>query len=161
MEKQQLYTSPPQFYDFFTNRVLVHFRPRYDDMAIVQEFHLLLSKKMNYDQMAAKVGEKIQHDPMKLRFTSSLQGQPKSIIRRSAHNAVSDMIQASYTNGPSNVLFYELLDISIIEIETKRNVRVTWTGAHNKEEVRQRASLSPATKPLIAAPSMHRANTRS
>jgi ubiquitin carboxyl-terminal hydrolase 7 len=136
LEKQRLYLDPVAFYDFFTNRVLVQFKPRYDDMATTVEFDLLLSKKFTYDQMASRVGERLQHDPMKLRFTNSHQGNPKNVIRRAtAQGSVADMIQSSYNNAPSNVLFYELLDMSIVEIETKRNVKVTWTGAHNRDEV--------------------------
>lgn len=136
LEKQQVYVNPVQFYDFFTNRVLVQFKPLSDNMATCVEFDLLLSKKMTYDQMAGRVGEKLQYDPMKLRFTNSHQGNPKTVIRRAAaQGTVADMIQSSYTNAPSNVLFYELLEMSIVEIETKRNVKVTWTGAHNRDEV--------------------------
>ncbi|KAG0139390.1 hypothetical protein CROQUDRAFT_111631 [Cronartium quercuum f. sp. fusiforme G11] len=148
MEKTQHCVNPPQFYDFFTNRVLVQFKPRYEDMKTTTEFDLLLSKKMTYDLMAIRVGEKLGHEPLKLRFTNSHQGNPKSIIRRaSAQGTVADMIQSSYTNAPSNVLFYELLDISIVEIETKRNVKVTWTGAHNRDEG-QHSFLMPKTSSM-------------
>ncbi|EGG09841.1 uncharacterized protein MELLADRAFT_42507 [Melampsora larici-populina 98AG31] len=148
LEKQQHYVNPPQFYDFFTNRVLVQFKPRYDDMTSSAEFDLLLSKKMTYDVMASRVGEKLNHDPMKLRFTNSHQGNPKTVIRRaSAQGTVADMIQSSYTNAPSNVLFYELLEMSIAEIETKRNVKVTWTGAHNRDEG-QHSFLMPKTSSM-------------
>ena len=29
---------------------------------------------------------------------------------------------------------FEKLDVSIVELETKRSLKVTWTGIHNKEE---------------------------
>ncbi|KAI9622935.1 hypothetical protein H4Q26_014875 [Puccinia striiformis f. sp. tritici PST-130] len=104
LEEQRLYLDPVTFYDFFTNRVLVQFKPRCDDMST-----------------------SLDH-----------QGNPKNVIcRAGAQGTVADMIQSSYNNAPSNVLFCELLDMSIIEIETKRNVQVTWTGAHNREEVRE------------------------
>ncbi|KAI8455154.1 ubiquitin thiolesterase [Phakopsora pachyrhizi] len=148
LEKQRLYLDPVAFYDFFTNRLLVQFKPRYDDMSITIEFDLLLSKKLTYDLMAARVGEKLQYDPMKLRFTNSHQGNPKSVIRRAAaQGCVADMIQSSYSNAPSNLLFYELLEMSIVEIETKRNVRVTWTGAHNRDEG-QHSFLMPKTSSM-------------
>lgn len=50
LEAQSLYSSVPQFYDFLQNRILVHFKPRYEDRAAsVPEFDLMLSKKMTYD----------------------------------------------------------------------------------------------------------------
>ncbi len=40
----------------------------------------------------------------------------------------------SYTSPTTTVILYEKLDVSIIELETKRSLKVTWTGMHNKEE---------------------------
>ena len=37
-------------YDFFQNRVQVHFKPRYPD-TVLKEFDLTLSKKMTYEQV--------------------------------------------------------------------------------------------------------------
>lgn len=40
----------PQYYDFLQNRVLVNFKPRYEDpTGRVAEFELMLSKKMTYE----------------------------------------------------------------------------------------------------------------
>ncbi|PLW48129.1 hypothetical protein PCANC_06771 [Puccinia coronata f. sp. avenae] len=136
LKGRQLYLDPVAFYDFLANRVLIQFKPRYDDnMAKSVEFDLLLSKKLTYDQMATRVGERLQHDPMKLRFTNSHQGNPKNVIYRAfAPGTVADMIQLSDDKAPSKVLFYERLDMSIVEIETKCNVKVAWTGAHHREK---------------------------
>jgi ubiquitin carboxyl-terminal hydrolase 7 len=49
LEAQSLYSSTPQFYDFLQNRVLVQFRPKYDDPLNPPDFELMLSKKMTYD----------------------------------------------------------------------------------------------------------------
>lgn len=48
LENQNLYSSVPLFYDFLQNRVLVQFKPRYEDPNIV-DFDLMLSKKMTYE----------------------------------------------------------------------------------------------------------------
>jgi hypothetical protein len=32
------------------------------------------------------------------------------------------------------MILYEKLDVSIVELETKRSLKVIWTGIHNKEE---------------------------
>jgi hypothetical protein len=50
LEAQALYSNPPQFYDFLQNRVMVLFRPKFDEPDAEQpEFNLVLSKKQNYD----------------------------------------------------------------------------------------------------------------
>lgn len=118
----------------------------------------MLSKKMNYEtvrgnvvvlnaqiltdqldhtvQLANKVGERLKHEPIKLRFTSSTaQGMPKAPLKRALNQSVWDIIQPSYLAAQPSILFYERLDVSIIELETKRSLKVVWTGVHNKEEV--------------------------
>jgi hypothetical protein len=86
--------------------------------------------------MAAKVGDYLKHDPLKLRFTTcnAQTGAPKTTVRRSPSHAVAELIQPGYQQPPMNTLFYELLEISLVELETKKNVRITWMGVHNKEE---------------------------
>ncbi|GAA5919656.1 hypothetical protein JCM1841_005211 [Sporobolomyces salmonicolor] len=136
LDKQQMFTNPIQFYDFFLNRVVVTFRPKFEDPTPENEFCVTLSKKNTYDQMAVKVGERLKHDYLKLRFTQSngANGNPKTIIRRQANLAVAELIQPGYMATSSNLLYYELLDVSIIELETKKSLRITWMGPTNKEE---------------------------
>jgi ubiquitin carboxyl-terminal hydrolase 7 len=90
--------------------------------------------------MATRVGDYLRHDPLKLRFTSSNPNNlgPKSVIKKSLNQSVADITQTGYyTNHPSQiVLYYEKLDVSIVELETKKSLKITWTGQHNKEEVR-------------------------
>lgn len=138
LEAQSLYSSVPQFYDFLQNRVLVQFKPREEDpTGKAPEFDLMLSKKMVYDVMAHRVGDYLKHDPLKLRFTSSnpQTGAPKAIIKRALNQSVADITQTNYySQHPNVILYYELLDISIIELETKKSLKIVWTGRNNKEE---------------------------
>ncbi|KAF8343945.1 cysteine proteinase [Cantharellus anzutake] len=135
LESQGLYPSPVQYYDFLQNRVLVHFKPRFEDQD-KEEFNLVLSRKTNYDTMSTKVAEHLNHEPLKLRFTSSNpNGTPKSILKRSLNQMISDVMgPVNHNSSPSVVIFYERLEISIIELETKRSLKIIWTGINNKEE---------------------------
>jgi hypothetical protein len=87
--------------------------------------------------MSQKVGEYLGHDPIKLRFTTAnANGSPKSILKRSLNQTVNDIMQPNaYMNPHPTTLFYERLDVSIVELETKRSLKIIWTGLHNKEEV--------------------------
>lgn len=100
---------------------------------------LFLSGIVAHCQMAHRVGDYLKHDPLKLRFTSSngATATPKSIIKRALNQSVADITQTNYyaQHPASIVLFYEILDVSIIELETKKSLKVVWTGRHNKEEV--------------------------
>ncbi|KAI3493363.1 hypothetical protein L1887_41917 [Cichorium endivia] len=86
-ESQSLYSNPIQFYDFLQNQIKVLFKPRFEDVEYKAEFELTLSKKMTYDMMAAKAGERLKHDPFKLRFTTGNgpNGTPKTVLKRTAN----------------------------------------------------------------------------
>ncbi|CAE6431473.1 unnamed protein product [Rhizoctonia solani] len=134
LEAQGLLSTPIQFYDLLQNRVLIKFKPRFED-AGQEEFDLVLSKKMNYDTLATKVGEHLRHEPIKLRFTtSSNTGQPRQVLKRALNQTIAEILQPSYGTAPIPILFYEMLEVSIVELETKRNLKVIWTGSHNREE---------------------------
>ncbi|CAL1704393.1 unnamed protein product [Somion occarium] len=137
LENQGLYSNPSQFYDFLQNRVMIVFRPKFEEADHENpEFSLVLSKKQNYDIMSAKVGEFLRHDPIKLRFTTTHpnNGAPKSVLKRSLNPSISEIVAPSYASTQSTVILYEKLDVSIVELETKRSLKVVWTGSHNKEE---------------------------
>ncbi|PPQ74003.1 hypothetical protein CVT26_006372 [Gymnopilus dilepis] len=136
LESQGLYSNPVQFYDFLQNRVMIIFKPKFEDADSDGEFNLVLSKKQNYDIMSVKAGEYLRHDPIKLRFTTTnpTTGQPKMVLKRSLNQSISEIMQPTYTNPTTTVILYEKLDVSIVELETKRSLKVTWTGIHNKEE---------------------------
>jgi ubiquitin carboxyl-terminal hydrolase 7 len=85
--------------------------------------------------MAQKVGDRLKHDHLKLRFTTTQpNGQPKQVLKRSLNQAVSEIIQTSYLAHQTPTILYELLDVPISELETKRSLKVVWVGMHNKEE---------------------------
>ncbi|GAA6050111.1 hypothetical protein JCM3770_001378 [Rhodotorula araucariae] len=137
-DRQLAFQTPLQMYDFFTNRVLVTFRAKYvdDPDRAYDDFSITLSKKHTYDQMAHEVGKRLKHDPLKLRFTQSngANGAPKTVVRRQANSTVAELIQPGYMATNCNLLYYELLDVSIIELETKKSLRITWVGPTNKDE---------------------------
>lgn len=147
LEAQSMYSNPVQFYDFLQNQIKVLFKPRFPTASYKQEVYLTLSKKMTYDLMSAKAGELLKHDPLKIRFViaNGPNGTPKTVIKRSANQTVGEIVSVSYLQGSASLLYYELLDVSIVELETKRSIRVYWTGAHNKEEDEHRFLL-PRTK---------------
>lgn len=94
--------------------------------------------------MAHRVGDFLKQDPLKIRFTSSnpQNSQPKSIIKRALNQSVADITATNYySSHPNVIVYYELLDISIVELETKKSLKVVWTGRNNKEEVSSRATV--------------------
>jgi ubiquitin carboxyl-terminal hydrolase 7 len=53
----------------------------------------------------------------------------------------------NYINPSTTVILYEKLEVSIVELETKRSLKVIWTGVHNKEEATH-PFLLPKTSPV-------------
>ena len=50
LESQGLYSNPIQYYDFIQNRVMILFRPKFDEADHENpDFSLVLSKKHTYD----------------------------------------------------------------------------------------------------------------
>lgn len=86
--------------------------------------------------MSTKAGEYLRHEPIKLRFTTThpSNGQAKSVLKRSLNQSISEIMAPSYINLTTTVILYEKLDVSIVELETKRSLKIIWTGIHNKEE---------------------------
>ena len=86
--------------------------------------------------MSAKVGERLNWDPIKLRFTTThaSNGSAKQVLKRSLNQSIQEIIAPGYANAQTTVILYEKLDVSIVELETKRSLKVVWTGSHNKEE---------------------------
>lgn len=99
-------------------------------------FYSLLVLDLIKLQMSAKAGEYLRHDPIKLRFTTThaTNGSAKSVLKRSLNQSISEIMAPSYINPTTTVILYEKLDVSIVELETKRSLKVVWTGIHNKEE---------------------------
>jgi len=127
--------SIPHFYESLSLRVVVSFKPKLKDREPKPEFDLVLNKKWTYDQVAGAVALHLNTDPLKLRFTTahSTSGTPKSVIKRNT-NTLSEMLQTAYLSPPAHVLFYEMLDISIVELETKKFIKVYWLGNTIKDE---------------------------
>lgn len=128
--------TAPNFYDHLQNRILTVFKPKNEDPDPKAQFDVMLTRKMTYEQMANKVSDALGgHDPLKLRFTSAAgnNNAPKGIIKRALNQTVQEILHSAYQN-PIAMLYYEKLDVSIVELETKKSIKINWTGHLNKDE---------------------------
>ncbi|ORX89747.1 ubiquitin carboxyl-terminal hydrolase 5 [Basidiobolus meristosporus CBS 931.73] len=126
----------PEYFDFIATRIVVLFKPKFKDREPRPEIELVLGKKMSYDTVALKLAEELKTDHLKLRFTSvnPPTGAPKNIIKRTTGLVLNDMLQPSYMAPTQHVLYYEMLDVSILELETKKFLKVNWLGTNAKVE---------------------------
>lgn len=143
------YTDAREFYDYLLNRIVVRFSPKTATDQEGSVFSLPLSKKMSYDQFSAKVGEHLGVDPTHLRFSTVLSttGQAKQPVRRNQALSLSQILTPALgtyanSNQRGDAFFYEVLEMSISELETKRNIRVHWLPEGVIKEVRDRCLLA-------------------
>lgn len=135
---QNVKTTIPQYYDYIFNRIVVDFKPKNSEDPSLQTYSIELSKKSTYDQVATKLAERLGTDPLHIQFTSAsiTGGVPKTTIKRSTNLQLQEMLSSGYAHQGNNahVIFYEKLDISIVELESKRVIKVTWIGSTMKDE---------------------------
>ncbi|KAF7680281.1 cysteine proteinase [Alternaria burnsii] len=136
------YTEAKEFYDYLLNRINIEFVPKTSDMDL-PTFSLTLSKKMAYDQFSSKVAEALKTDPSYLRFTTvSSAGKPKLPVKYNANSTLNNILfpgpynYSASANQRNDALFYEVLDMSLKELEQRKPVKVTWLpeGLSKEEE---------------------------
>ncbi|XP_022982818.1 ubiquitin carboxyl-terminal hydrolase 12-like [Cucurbita maxima] len=128
------YPDVPSFLEYVHNRQVVHFRtlekPKEDDFCIE------LSKVQTYDEVVEKLAERIGlDDPSKIRLTAhncySQQPKPQPIKYRGVDH-LSDMLV--HYNQMSDILYYEVLDIPLPELQGLKNLKVAFHHS-TKDEV--------------------------
>jgi ubiquitin carboxyl-terminal hydrolase 7 len=131
-----------EFYDYLLNRITVDFVPRTSDSED-PSFTLTLSKKMTYNQFAGKVAEFLGTEPSHLRFTTvSAAGKPRQPVKYNANSTLNTILfpgpysySANATQRP-DAMFYEILDMSLVELEQRKPIKITWLpeGLSKEEE---------------------------
>ncbi|XP_041999988.1 ubiquitin C-terminal hydrolase 12-like isoform X1 [Salvia splendens] len=128
------YPTVSTFLIYVHNRQVVRFRslekPKED------EFCLELSKQNNYDEVVAYVARHLGlNDPSKIRLTShncySQQPKPQPIKYQGAERLTEMLI---HYNQISDILYYEVLDIPLPELQGLKTLKVAFHHA-TKDEV--------------------------
>ncbi|CAN6810270.1 unnamed protein product [Brassica oleracea] len=133
-ENECPYPDVPSFLEYVQNREVVRFRtlekPKDD------EFTMELSKLHSYDDVVDRLAEKIGlDDSSKIRLTPhncySQQPKPQPIKYRGVDH-LSDML--AHYNQTSDILYYEVLDIPLPELQGLKILNVAFHHA-SKDEV--------------------------
>lgn len=137
------YVEAKEFYDYLLNRINVEFVPKLADATELPTFSLTLSKKMAYDQFATKVAEHLKVDATHIRFsTVNSAGKPKQIVKYNPNATLNNILipgPYNYSNSAAqrpDALFYEVLEMSLKELEQRKPVKVSWLpdGLSKEEE---------------------------
>jgi len=116
--------------------------PQKCDLEQYEEFELVLSTKLSYDKFSEKVGEKLGVNPTHLRFytVNVNTGVPRAPVKRQAPNQTllnilnpTGYSQLSMTQRHDS-LYYEVLDISLAELDTKKSIKITLLNESTAKE---------------------------
>lgn len=134
-----------EYYDFlqFKRTVKFHAHPTRSDPNQYPPFELVLSAKITYDQLSEKVGAALNADPTHLRFytVNASTGAPRIAVKRLSTNQTLQSIlnptgySALNQSHRNDALYFEVLDMSLAELDTKKNVKITWLSEGITKEV--------------------------
>ncbi|WOL20666.1 ubiquitin carboxyl-terminal hydrolase 12 isoform X9 [Canna indica] len=125
----------PSFLEYVHNRQVVHFRSL--ERPKEEDFSLELSKLHTYDDVVERVARHIGlDDASKVRLTShncySQQPKPQPIKYRGVDH-LADML--AHYNQTSDILYYEVLDIPLPELQGLKTLKVAFHHAAKDEVV--------------------------
>ncbi|AEO63311.1 8c6c3997-ee0a-462a-991b-d5e8e1ac56d1 [Thermothielavioides terrestris] len=123
-----------EYYDFLLNKRTVMFlaHPQKCDPKAYPHFEMVLNARMSYDRLSEKVGEKLGVEPTHLRFytVNASSNNPRTAVKRSQNQTLGNiLVPAGYgqlsVNQRHDALFFEVLDMSLAELDTKKSIRLT------------------------------------
>lgn len=138
---QVTYSDARQYYDYLLNKIPVNFYPR--PGAEGEAFQLSLSKKMTYEQFSAKVGEHLKVESTHIRFATVnvTTNKPKAWVKRGLNHNLQQILQSQYSSygglatHRNDALYYEVLETSLADYETKKIMKVIWLSEGIGKEV--------------------------
>ena len=135
------YATATEFYDYLLNRVVVRFAPKASKNLEEETFELALSRKMTYDQLAAKVGERLNVEGTHIRFctvhatTGKLKGYVRRTLNQSLYQILNPQFNAYSAQQRNDMLLYEVMEVTLTELETKKLLKITWVSEGLTKEV--------------------------
>ncbi|XP_054712852.1 ubiquitin carboxyl-terminal hydrolase 7-like isoform X1 [Uloborus diversus] len=98
-------------------------------------FTIELSLKMNYDQMANAVAQKLNTDPYLLQFfkAQNYRDGPGAALRCTYDGTLKDLLGVIKAKQPKKIYFQQL-NIKVSELENKKQFKCTWVNIKLKEE---------------------------
>ncbi|CAN4114475.1 unnamed protein product [Withania somnifera] len=131
--EQYRFPDVPSFLEYVHNRQVVRFRSL--DKPKEEDFSLELSKQNNYDEVVESLARHLGlDDPSKIRLTPhncySQQPKPQPIKYRGVDRLTEMLV---HYNQTSDVLYYEVLDIPLPELQCLKTLKVAFYNAAKYE----------------------------
>lgn len=142
--KSDRFEDAREYYDFLLNRraVLFHAHPQKCDAETYPPFELVLNTKINYDRLSEKVAEKLEVPATHLRFytVNASSNNPRTAVKRGQNQTLYSILHpvgygSLNMNQRSDALFFEVLDMSLAELDTKKSIKITLLSEGITKEV--------------------------
>ncbi|WBW75563.1 ubiquitin C-terminal hydrolase Ubp5 [Schizosaccharomyces osmophilus] len=127
-QEDNIFPTAPKLYDFMANRVIITFRPRFIDQESTLEFELVLDRRIKLIELCEELSEKLNTDADHIRLTtcSPLAYAANMVVPNNPNITLYEIMHASEEDTVSNMLFYEIMNVSLSDLDKKRLLRVTW-----------------------------------
>lgn len=157
--KNGLIASVPDYFTSLYNRTCILFKPKPHNSlnnTNCEEVRLILDRTASYITIANRLAAQIKVEASKIRFTSShpITHQPKDIIHYKPGTRLQEMGTlpkpqdyaqfVSFDNINAPVLYYEVMDVDVADLESKRLIEVNIIGATLRKETKVTALVSRA-----------------
>ena len=135
-----------EYYDFLEHKRTIKFYPHPSrcDPGAYEPFELALNSKINYDALAERVGSQLEVSKTHLRFwtVNTATNNPKTPVRRgiNVQNTLRQILNPLGTSSLNSsqrgdALYFEVLEMSLAELDTKKSIKLTWLSEGMSKEV--------------------------
>lgn len=120
---------------------------------------------MQYDALAERVSTQIGVPPTHIRFwtVNSATNNPKTPVKRTTNPNLRQILNPmanSFNSSQRNDAFYlEILEMSLAEFDTKKNIKVTWLPEGITKEVQNKPFPSSHVRSEENADTITRSNS--
>jgi ubiquitin carboxyl-terminal hydrolase 7 len=132
------YEDAREYYSYLLHKRVVRFfpHPQKCDEKTYPRFELALDGRISYDRLSEKVGEKLGVEPTHIRFytVNAASGNPRTAVKRNNNPNQNQTLQSilippqygglSMTQR-NDALFFEVLEMSLAELDFRKSIRVT------------------------------------
>ena len=157
-----------EYYDFLLNKRTVKFfaHPQKSDPEEYPPFEMVLNSRISYDKLSEKVGERLGVEATHLRFytVNASSGNPRAAVKRGQNQTLQTiLVPAGYgqlnVNQRNDALFFEVLDMSLAELDTKKSIKLTLVTEGITKEVSDHggslSELSMMLTTILTGPIRH------
>lgn len=151
-------TSVPDFYTSLYNQTCILFHPTLPTKTNTkQDLKLILDRTSTYHTITKKLAAELNVEAGKLRLMSShpITNQPREILHYKPTTRLEEMIPnlpkpneyaqfVSFENINTPIMYYEVMDVDLADLESKRSIDVHILGPTLRKETKVTALVSRA-----------------